>query len=60
MRAPVVCAGDRPEPLLASCVPDLQLYAQSADVHGADLEVYSDRGDITARERVVREADEQR
>jgi len=58
--AAVVGAGDRPEALLPGRVPNLQLHAHALDVHGADLEVHADGGDVTARECVVRESDEQR
>lgn len=48
MGAAVVGAGDCPEALLPGRVPDLQLYAHALDVHGADLKVHADGGDVTA------------
>ena len=37
--SPVVGRGDRPEPLLARCVPDLQLDLFTIQLNCADLEV---------------------
>lgn len=40
--------GDGAEPLLPSRVPDLQLHFLPVDLHGPDLEIHADRGDVAA------------
>lgn len=40
--------GDGAEALLPSCVPDLQLHFLPIDLHGPNLEIHSNRGDVAA------------
>mmetsp|Transcript_23217 Transcript_23217/g.52355 ORF Transcript_23217/g.52355 Transcript_23217/m.52355 type:complete len:208 (-) Transcript_23217:167-790(-) len=56
MGAPVVTAGDGPEPLLARCVPDLQFDGLPFEVDGADFEVNADRGDVRFSVSILCEA----
>ena len=60
MGAPIVGAGQRPEPLLARGVPNRRLHAPAAGVHHLDLKVHADRRLQVVVEGVVRESQQDR
>lgn len=60
VRALVVAARDRLEPLLPRRVPDLQLYRLPVHFDGADLEVDADGGHEVVCEDVVGESQQER
>ena len=53
VRTAVVAASDRPEALLASSIPDLQLYSLTIQVNRADLKVHTNSANVRLSVRVV-------
>ena len=54
----IICRRDRPKPLLASCIPYLQLHSLAIKLNCANLKVNADSGDKGRSEGVFAKAEQ--